>query len=188
MYKRIFIAFIRDFNKEDLKPKLIALLEQNNVSINQFNDSFAEARRKLLRLDSLTKQTIGSPQIQFDSLVTQIKETNKTLRPFNLVYDSISNQANGDAEKEAGLASFSTDINNILANSRSIANPFLIMLAVFLGIISISLYGFYFMQLAFNKTKQISKLNKPLIITVLIIASIALVSTALIALKIIGVF
>lgn len=192
MYKRIFIAFIRDFNKEDLKPKLIALLEQNNVSINQFNDSFAEARRKLLRLDSLTKQTIGSPQIQFDSLVTQIKEMNKTLRPFNLVYDSISNQANGDAEKEAGLAaalkSFSTDINNILANSRSIANPFLIMLAVFLGIISISLYGFYFMQLAFNKTKQISKLNKPLIITVLIIASIALVSTALIALKIIGVF
>lgn len=57
------------------------------------------------------------------------------------------------------------------------------MLAVFLGIISISLYGFHFMQLAFNKTKQISKLNKPLIITVLIIASIALVSTALIALK-----
>lgn len=100
MYKRIFIAFIRDFNKENLKPKLIALLEQNNVSINQFNDSFAEARRKLLRLDSLTKQTIGSPQIQFDSLVTQIKEMNKTLRPFNLVYDSISNQANGDAEKK----------------------------------------------------------------------------------------
>ncbi|QMT98489.1 hypothetical protein H3143_03245 [Mycoplasma tullyi] len=192
MYKRIFVAFIRDFNKEDLKPKLLAILQQNGVTINQFNDSFTEARRKLLRLDSLTKQTIGSPQLQFDSLVTQIKEMNQTLRPFNLVYDAISDQAKGDAQKqaelEASLKSFSTDINGILANSKAVANPFLIVLAVFLGLISMSLYGFYFMQLAFNKTKQINKLNKPLIITVLIIASIALVSTALIAFKIIGVF
>ncbi|WP_027122222.1 MSC_0620 family F1-like ATPase-associated subunit [[Mycoplasma] imitans] len=192
MYKRIFIAFIRDFNKDDLKNKLIALLTANKVTPQQFNDSFTEARKKLLRLDSLIKQTIGSPQVHFNNIVDQIKDMNNTLRPFNLVYDKISDQANGDAQKEAALTaalkSFSTDINSILANSRTVANPFLITLAVFLGIISMSLYGFYFMQLAFNKTKQINKLNKPLIITVLTIASIALVATALIALKIIGVF
>ncbi|MDC4181791.1 MSC_0620 family F1-like ATPase-associated subunit [Mycoplasma bradburyae] len=192
MYKRIFVAFIRDFNKEELKPKLLELLKENKVTPDKFNQSFAEARRRLLKLDSLAKQTLGSPINHFNNLVTEIIQLNNILKPFNLVYDKISdqNKNNADGEKDltAALKSFSRDIDNILIDSKARTNPFLIILVIFLALISISLYGFYFMQLAFNKTRQINKLNKPLIITVLTIASIALVSTLLIALKIIGVF
>ncbi|QZX49121.1 MSC_0620 family F1-like ATPase-associated subunit [Mycoplasma sp. E35C] len=210
MYARTILILERDLNlntQTNNKPKaannqqqaagseaLNAFLKENKISKQRFNLAFAEVKKLQLRLQATTRQVSGSPINHYNSLLKQVDELNEALKPFNLIRDKVLNKQSDatspqdQRELENALRNLSSTIDNIIEQSKSKTDPFLIVLTFFLALISLSLYGFYFMQLLMNKTRQTNKINRSLSVTVLTIATIALIATALVALLIVGVF